>query len=219
MNWMANQIRVREERLKETITSLDTSRKELKAANVRIEKAMNALWGEMKLARKIQTALVPSHPGLSGFEIAASLRQADEVGGDYYDVLSANGQNWVVIGDVSATVFRPGLIMMMAQTAIHTALEETPDISPTQLLALVNKTLTRNISRFGESKYMTITALNGKTDGTFTFAGLHQDILIYRGPPPKQSKLWRQTACGWESWMILKRCCPRAGCGWNRATA
>jgi hypothetical protein len=60
-----------------------------------------ALGTEMELAKKIQTCLLPKSPEIQGYDIAASCESADEVGGDYYDVISVGGYDWIVIGDVS----------------------------------------------------------------------------------------------------------------------
>ncbi|GBC61882.1 hypothetical protein DENIS_2844 [Desulfonema ishimotonii] len=180
MNWMVSRIRYRESQLKETVSSLEKSERALKNANTCIEKAMSSLWGEMELAKKIQTALQPPAPCLPGFEIAASLEPAAEVGGDYYDVISVRDRHRVVIGDVSGHGVPAGLIMMMAQTAIHTALLDNPNLPASELLAIINRALTHNIGLLGESKYMTMTVLTAEKGGRFSFAGLHQDLLIYR---------------------------------------
>src|SRR4030042_5747119 len=50
-----------------------------------LKKAMDALWGEMQLAKKIQTILLPRSPSMRGCEIAVYMQPADEVGGDHYD--------------------------------------------------------------------------------------------------------------------------------------
>ena len=143
-------------------------------------RALDALWGEMKLARRIQEALVPSEPVLAGCDIAASMRPADEVGGDYYDVIHTKNHEWILIGDVSGHGVPAGLIMMMCQTAVRTALERDPEMLPDRLLVLVNAVLTQNIRQLGEDKYMTITALRRDADGTLAFAGAHTDIFVYR---------------------------------------
>ncbi|HEY3500284.1 MAG TPA: DAHL domain-containing protein [Polyangiaceae bacterium] len=143
-------------------------------------RALDALWGEMKLARKIQEALVPAQPALTGCEVAASMKPADEVGGDYYDVIRSDDHEWILIGDVSGHGVPAGLIMMMCQTAVRTALERDPKMTPDRLLVLVNSVLTQNIRQLGEDKYMTISALRRDPDGTICFAGAHQDIFVYR---------------------------------------
>lgn len=173
MNWMANRIHLRERELKGAVDSLET-------ANHRIEAARAALWGEMALARKIQTALLPADPGLPGFEVAARMEPADEVGGDYYDVIPGSGRHWIFIGDVSGHGVTSGLIQMMARTALHAVLRAVPNVSPAGLLAWVNRVLAADIRSLGESHYMTMTALRLDTDGTFRFAGLHQEILLRR---------------------------------------
>lgn len=180
MNWMANQIKIRERELKQTVASLESANGELAAANRQIAEVRDALWGEMALAKKIQTVLIPNRPQIPGFDVSASLSPAEEVGGDYFDVFAAEGRHWLAIGDVSGHGVPAGLIMMMAQTAVHAALRRDPDMDPAALLCAVNATLTENIHRLRESKYMTLTVMESLGNGEFRFAGLHQDLLIYR---------------------------------------
>jgi len=63
-------------------------RKELRKAKQEAEKSRDALWGEMELAKKIQTVLLPSNPAMRNFQISGHLAPADEVGGDYYDIIN-----------------------------------------------------------------------------------------------------------------------------------
>lgn len=165
--------------------------RELKELNVNLETrvterteeltvARDALWGEMQLAKKIQTVLLPVDPAITGFEITGYMKPADEVGGDYYDIINAGGLDWIVIGDVSGHGIPAGLIMMMVQTSIHTVLLSNPELQPSELLARVNHVITENIKRLSEDKYMTITVLACHMNGAFHFSGLHQDILVYR---------------------------------------
>jgi PAS domain S-box-containing protein len=142
--------------------------------------AMNALWGEMELAKKIQTTLLPVSPSIWGYEIAAHMEAASEVGGDYYDIINVDGMDWVLIGDVSGHGITAGLVMMMVQTSIRAILSEYPKMEPPKLLSVINRTISENIKKLGEQKYMTLTALACVADGRFHFAGLHQDIMIYR---------------------------------------
>lgn len=145
-----------------------------------LRSALDALWGEMKLASKIQQALVPASPTLANCEIAATMKATDEVGGDYYDVVRAGDADWILIGDVSGHGVPAGLIMMMCHTAVRTLLKTNQGIMPDRLLAAVNGVLTENIRQLGEDKYMTISAFRRERDGTVLFAGAHQDIQIYR---------------------------------------
>ncbi len=145
-----------------------------------LRKALSELWGEMRLARKIQEALVPTGPTLRGCEVAALMRPTEQVGGDYYDVVQTEHAEWVLIGDVSGHGVSAGLVMMMCHMAVRTVLKEEGNLAPDELLARVNSVVTESIARLGENKYMTISALRRDPDGTIHFAGAHQDLLVYR---------------------------------------
>ncbi len=145
-----------------------------------LRRTRDALWGEMQLAKKIQTALVPKHPVIPGYSIAAHMEPADDVGGDYYDVIRFDGRTWLIIGDVSGHGVPSGLVMMMVQTAIKTVLGANPKAAPSALLTAVNRTITENIRQLDESKHMTITVMTAHDAGRFTYSGAHEDILIFR---------------------------------------
>jgi serine phosphatase RsbU (regulator of sigma subunit) len=158
-------------------------------ANRKLQKAMNALWGEMELAKRIQTCLLPEKPGIFGYDIAASCEPSEEVGGDYYDVISVGGYDWIVIGDVSGHGVTSGLVMMMVQTAIHTVLSENPSVPPSDLLSVINRTIYANIEKMNESKHMTILVIACGKDGFFDFSGLHEDILFWCSDTRKVHKI------------------------------
>ncbi|MFC1670811.1 SpoIIE family protein phosphatase [Spirochaetota bacterium] len=169
-----------EEMVKERTKELQSAMEEVEATNEALIIARDALWGEMELAKKIQTVLLPEKPEIQGYDISAKMIPAANVGGDYYDIISIGGINWFVIGDVSGHGVPAGLIMMMVQTSIHSTLEQNPNLDPSKLISLVNKTIRKNILRVKEDNYMTLTVLATTKHGEFTFSGLHQDIYIYR---------------------------------------
>jgi len=145
-----------------------------------LKEARDALWGEMEIAKRIQTALLPDIKKIEGYEISAMMLPADEVGGDFYDIIeSHNGQNWVAIGDVSGHGVESGLIMMMVQTSILTMTHNKEIVSPTQILTSVNRVIMQNINKLNTDRYMTITVMSLNGD-KMVIAGHHQDILVYR---------------------------------------
>ena len=147
---------------------------------VELKKARDALWSEMELAKRIQTALLPDREKVKGFEIAATMVPAKEVGGDYYDIIETpTGDKWVTIGDVSGHGVDSGLIMMMAQTSILSTVNCSTDCKPSAVLQSVNSILRENISRLGSDHYMTMMAIRFN-ESQMTLAGKHQDIIIYR---------------------------------------
>ncbi|MDH4200075.1 MAG: serine/threonine-protein phosphatase [Spirochaetia bacterium] len=145
-----------------------------------LKAARDALWGEMEIAKKIQTALLPAHPKLTNFEVYASMRPADEVGGDYYDIIETSfGETWLAIGDVSGHGVESGLIMMMTHTCIYSLVNQNKGLTPAEIIDRVNYVIKENIQRLDVNRYVTLNVL--KLDaGYFSHSGKHQDILIYR---------------------------------------
>ncbi len=58
---------------------------------------------ELELPRKSSARCCPRRPQHPDFEFAGRMLPADEVGGDFYDVMSepTQGALWISIGDVS----------------------------------------------------------------------------------------------------------------------
>jgi len=148
---------------------------------VKLKKARDALWGEMELAKRIQTALLPQRKGaIRGFESAVTMLPAKEVGGDYYDIIETDaGDRWVAIGDVAGHGVDSGLIMMMAQASIMTVIQGNPSAQPLDVLSTTNRVIKEDIGRLGANHYMTMMVIKLEDD-CMTVAGHHQDVLVYR---------------------------------------
>jgi serine phosphatase RsbU (regulator of sigma subunit) len=154
-------------------SDLDRSRVELKAAR-------DALWGEMEVAKRIQTALLPQNRRVGAYDVAARMLPAAEVGGDYYDIIQAGeDRHWIAIGDVSGHGVESGLVMMMTQTSILSLVQENPKLTPAEVFHAVNGVLLENIQRLRASRYMTLNVVQLSDDG-LTLAGKHQDVLVWR---------------------------------------
>jgi serine phosphatase RsbU (regulator of sigma subunit) len=152
---------------------LEGSRRELKSAR-------DALWGEMEVAKRIQTALLPRDQRAGRYQVAAAMIPAAEVGGDYYDIVSPpGGRHWIAVGDVSGHGVESGLVMMMTQTAILSLVRQEPAIQPSGVFRAVNGVLCENMARLGGDRYMTLNVVRLDDDG-LTLAGRHQDILVWR---------------------------------------
>jgi phosphoserine phosphatase RsbU/P len=158
-----------------------------------LQQTRDALWGEMEIAKRIQTALLPKKEQMSCFDtgkigcyaIAASMTPADEVGGDYYDVIeTAKGERWIAIGDVSGHGVESGLIMLMMQTSIFTIANNTAGYNPSVVLSAINPIVKENIARLGTDRYASILLIR-LNDNNMLVAGKHQDILIYRSKSKK----------------------------------
>lgn len=147
---------------------------------VELKNARDALWSEIELAKRIQTAILPEKNRIRGYEVASVMLPAQEVGGDYYDIIeTASGKKWVTMGDVSGHGVDSGLIMMMAQTSMTTMVNNASNCRPSEILESVNKIIRENISRLGSDHYMTMLAIQ-LNEFRINIAGKHQDVIIYR---------------------------------------
>lgn len=150
-------------------------------------KEQERLAQEMEIAERIQTAIVPPPPPHNELEITAVMKPAEEVGGDYYDIIEDKEDNlWFAIGDVSGHGVTPGLVMMMAQTSFSTNIRERPNITPKEAIVAVNYLLCENVrKRLKESHFMTMNFLKYTGSGNFIHAGSHLDIILYRSKTKK----------------------------------
>lgn len=156
-----------------------------------LHRSLESLWGEMSLAHKIQTVLLPGETGgLATCDVAATMKTAETVGGDYYDYFRSGGHDWVLVGDVSDHGVSAGLIMMMAQTAVRTAVTTADGaLGPAQLLSSVNAAIRANIEKIGLHQYMTVCALRIDGARKVTYAGLHLDLLVWRAARREVEKI------------------------------
>ncbi len=102
---------------------------------------------ELELARDLQLKLLPSPLVVAArADVAARCRQAESVGGDFYNLLNLPGERiGVMIGDVTSHGFGAALIMalVMAASGIH---GEAAD-SPSDALTLLERSLTEELAR------------------------------------------------------------------------
>jgi serine phosphatase RsbU (regulator of sigma subunit) len=95
---------------------LEIARRVLEADNLR--KTV-----ELEEARKLQMAMLPRIlPQIPGYEMAAHVATASEVGGDYYDfVRGANGSWTVALGDATGHGLHAGMVVGVAKSLLHAA--------------------------------------------------------------------------------------------------
>ena len=149
--------------------------------DVQVER--NRLQGEIDIAQKIQTSIVPRSIEMNGYECAASMITATEVGGDVYDFFPVDGVNFLGIGDVAGHGLPAGIMALIQMSAFHGALETAAvtgsELAVHQIYDVVNRVLCRiNRDRIGSDKFMTQNYFIEK-DGRFIHAGTHEVALLY----------------------------------------
>ena len=146
----------------------------LQADNFRMRK-------ELDMLRQMQRMILPTAEELSeieGLDIAGYMEPADEVGGDYYDVLDTDGLVTIAIGDVTGHGLESGIVMVMTQTAVRT-LKEIRELDPVKFLDALNRTIYKNVQRMNSEKNLTLVVLT-YSEGRISISGQHEETIVVR---------------------------------------
>jgi hypothetical protein len=121
---------------------------------------------ELDAAREIQQRLVPqSLPDLSGYKLAAAYLPAQEVGGDFYQVLAQHdGSALIVVGDVSGKGLKAAMTGALAIGALRALADD--NLRPAVLLERLNQQLLRS----QDSGFVTCICIRVEPNGAVTMA-------------------------------------------------
>lgn len=161
--------------------ALEKANKEIIALNQRLENENIRMSAELDITHQLQQMMLPKEKELAeipGLDIAGYMKPADEIGGDYYDVLHHESGVKIGIGDVTGHGLESGVLMIMAQTAVRTLLESKVT-DPKLFLSVLNRTIYGSVQRMQSDKNMTLSLIDYK-DGHLNLSGQHEDIVIIR---------------------------------------
>lgn len=101
---------------------------------------------DLDLARQIQTSLLPKElPEVAGFDLAAFSLPAQQVGGDYYDVVRVDPEHLgIAIADVSGKSISGAIVMSICRSILR--LEARGERSPGNVLKAVNRAMAGDVS-------------------------------------------------------------------------
>jgi sigma-B regulation protein RsbU (phosphoserine phosphatase) len=169
-----------EDKVKERTTELASANGEILALNERLKEDNLRMGAQLDIVRQLQQMILPNPEELEidGLDIAGYMDAADEVGGDYYDVLNTDGVVTLGIGDVTGHGLESGILMLMAQTAVRT-LKEIGETDPVRFLDALNRTLYKNVQRMNSEKSLSLAILN-YSQGRVSISGQHEDTIIVR---------------------------------------
>jgi PAS domain S-box-containing protein len=141
---------------------------------------------ELELARDVQQHLLPSSfPELSGIEVEVLSQPSQQLGGDYYDVLTVDERHHgFVIADVSGKGAPAALMMAACRASLR--LCAPGELSPAAVLHRVNRALQPDMPR---GMYITLFygILNLDTlELRFCRAGHEAGLLLRAGGGPPQ---------------------------------
>jgi sigma-B regulation protein RsbU (phosphoserine phosphatase) len=124
------------------------------------------LEGELAAAQEVQRVLVPEHTGaVPGFKVESAYEPAQQVGGDFFQVLpDGEGGVLIVVGDVAGKGLPAAMLVSVLVGAIRGVAEFTKD--PAELLCNLNERL---VGRGGSGFSTALIARIG-ADGQVTVA-------------------------------------------------
>ncbi|HIK37453.1 MAG: SpoIIE family protein phosphatase [Geminocystis sp.] len=151
---------------------------------------------ELEIASEIQRRLLPRKcPKIKGLEVAARCQTANRVGGDYYDFIPANYDQWdettssskkapcepwsIVIGDVMGKGVPAGLIMTMTRGMLRA--EVLNRHSPSRVLEHLNRVMYADL----ENSHRFVTLFYSEYDP-------RTHILRYANAAHNPPLLWRE---------------------------
>ena len=148
--------------------------KQLEVENIRLN-------AEVEVARKLQKFLLPTKAELlkvHEMDIACFMEPAEEVGGDYYDVLQHDDGVLIAIGDVTGHGLESGMVMLMVQMGIRTLLANN-EIDATQILSALNQAIIGNVERMNAERSLSL-AIIYYQNGEVRITGQHEEIIVVR---------------------------------------
>ncbi|MBD1828612.1 AAA family ATPase [Microcoleus vaginatus GB1-A2] len=170
-----------EDKVEERTAQLGQANQAISALNQRLKTENLRMSAELDILKQMQQLILPKPAELAAItelDIAGFMEPADEVGGDYYDVLSTDGVVTLCIGDVTGHGLESGILMVMTQAAVRT-LKEVQALDPVRFLDTLNRTIYKNVQRMNSGKNLTLALLN-YADSKVSISGQHEETIVVR---------------------------------------
>ena len=154
---------------------------EIERLNKQLTRENTRMSAELDVTRRLQRMMAPHADDLRGIadlDIAAFMDSADEVGGDYYDVIRENGDVFFGIGDVTGHGLESGVMAIMVHTAVRTLLASGHRDSQT-FFEVLNRVVFENAHRMNSDRNLTLSMLRYR-DKMVTISGQHEEVLVVR---------------------------------------
>ncbi|MDM8557979.1 AAA family ATPase [Candidatus Parabeggiatoa sp. HSG14] len=173
--------RTLEQRVEERTAQLASANEEITDLNEQLKSENLRMGAELDVSRQLQQMLLPKEKELTeveGLDIAGFMEPADEVGGDYYDVLQHDGRVLMGIGDVTGHGLESGALAIMVQSAVR-ALLANDETDPVKFLSAINEVIYLNVERMDAGKNLTLALVNYQ-NGELRLSGQHEEMIVVR---------------------------------------
>jgi serine phosphatase RsbU (regulator of sigma subunit) len=163
------------------LEQLGRANQEITILNERLQAENLRLNAELEIAKRLQKMILPKERELNQIDeldIAGFMEPAEEVGGDYYDVLQQDDRVKIAIGDVTGHGLESGVLSIMVQTAVRTLIENNEN-DPKKFFESLNRTIYKNIQRMNCDKNLTFCLIDYHQD-RLKLSGQHEEVIVIR---------------------------------------
>jgi len=160
------------------LATIQERNQEIQTLNTQLKEENQRMSAELEITQRLQRMVLPKTwelEQLDDLDIACFMQPADEVGGDYYDVLNHQGHIKIGIGDVTGHGLESGVVMLMVQMAVRTLLLNQV-YDPVIFLGVLNQALYYNVQRMECDKNLTLAFLDYQ-NGKICICGQHEEVL------------------------------------------
>ena len=154
---------------------------EIERLNARLTQENSRMSAELDITQRLQQMILPRDEDLRRIpklDISGSMQPADEVGGDYFDVICRNGSVFFGIGDVTGHGLESGVIAIMVQTAVRTLLASGHTDNVT-FFEILNRVVYDNVRLMDCDRNLSLSLLRYR-DNCVTISGQHEEVLVVR---------------------------------------
>ena len=138
---------------------------------------------ELKLAREVQTSLLPKDaPKIEGLEVAGVTLPAQEVGGDYFDYLQFEEEPTrigIAVADVSGKGMKAAMVAVMSNCLLALAIQNSKNIG--EVFTLMNGVLFSRTEKVMFTALCVATIDSKRLQMKFSNAGQADPILMRQG--------------------------------------
>jgi serine phosphatase RsbU (regulator of sigma subunit) len=163
------------------VDALIGKNQEITVLNDRLKDENMRIISELDLTRKIQHMLPPKNRKIKeiiGLDIAGFMEAAEEVGGDYYDVLQHQSRVKIGMDDVTGHGWESSVLMIMVQTAARTWLADN-EAEPIKILSAINSVIYDRVQRLKFGKNASLALLDYQ-QGMLKLTGQHEEMIVVR---------------------------------------
>jgi serine phosphatase RsbU (regulator of sigma subunit) len=149
--------------------------------NDRLKAENRRMISKLDLTRKIQQMLLPKKREIKeiiGLDIAGFMEAAQEVSGDYYEVLQHKGRVKIGRDDVTGHGWDSSVVMIVAQTAFPTLLADN-EPEQVKILSAINCVIYERVQRVKFDKNASLALLDYQ-QGMLKLSGQHEEIIFVR---------------------------------------